>query len=162
MEDKREENKQVIFSEDLKYMAEDFGIKNQDGVKYALNNCQEVFGYISKAHQEEISNVFQVEKKIVEVLIKLSPALKESIVEYEVICCTGSRCAKNGSMEVLKTVREELGLEFGETSEDGRIRLTSQNCFKRCGEGPNMTINGSFHHRLDKDKARNIIKEIKN
>lgn len=156
-----EKNEKLMFSEDVKYMVEDFGKQNQDGIKFALNRCQDIFGCVSKADQEEIANAFEVDIKIVKTLIKLSRTLKESIVEYEIICCSGSRCAKNGSVEVLKEVRKTLGIDFGETSDDGRIRLTTQNCFKKCGEGPNMMINGVFHHKLDKEKTRKILEGLK-
>lgn len=156
-----EKNKEIIFSEELAYLVDSFGEKNQDGVKYALRTCQETFDCVSKAHQEEIAESFEVDIKVIKTFMRLTPSLKESIVEYEVVCCTGARCAKNGSMEVLKTVSEELGLEFGKTSSDGKIRLTTQNCFKKCGEGPNMMINGKFFHKLDGRKAKEIIENIK-
>ena len=156
------ENKELDFREALLNYVDSFGEKNQDGIKATLRECQDLFSYVSIAHQREIAQAFKVDEKIVKTLIKLSPSIKESKVEYEIICCSGSRCAKNGSFEVLKTISESLGISFDEISSDGRIRLTTQNCFKKCGEGPNIMINGKFYHHLNKEVARDLMLEIKN
>lgn len=156
-----EDNKELIFQEGLEDSVYNFGEESQDGVKSSLRQCQDLFGCVSLGHQEQIAEAFKLDKKIIRTLIKLSPSLKESIVKYEISCCSGPRCAKNGSMLVLKTVTESLGLQFGETSKDGKIRLTSQNCFKRCAEGPNILVNGKFYHRMDREKTALLMEEIK-
>lgn len=156
-----EDNKELMFQETLEDSVYNFGEGSQDGVKSSLRQCQEIFGCVSLGHQEQIAEAFKLEHKIVKTLIKLSPSLKESVVEYEVTCCTGARCAKNGSVEVLKTVTETLGLEFGETSQNGKIRLTTQNCFKKCGQGPNILVNGKFYHQMDREKSKSLMEDIK-
>ncbi len=156
-----EDNRQLVFKEILDFNLENFGQGSQDGVKAVLRQCQEEFKCVSLANQKQIAEKFNLDEKIVKTLIKLSPGIKESIVETEVVCCSGARCSKNGSFEVLKTVSETLGIGFDEITEDGRIRLTSQNCFKRCGEGPNIMVNGKFYHKMNKEKARDLMKEIK-
>lgn len=157
-----EENKELVFKEDLEGLLESFGQESQEGVKQALRNCQELFACVSKAHQDQIARAFGLDGKIVATLMKFNPRLKESIVEYEVTCCTGARCAKNGSLEVLRAVRDVLGIDFDQVTEDGRIRLTSQNCFKKCGLGPNIMVNGSFYHQMNRERARELMTDLKN
>lgn len=154
-------NLEVIFQEDLINLVESFGLENQDGVKEALRQCQKFFACVSKNHQKNIAEAFEVEPKMIKTIIKFMPSIKESIVDYDVVCCTGSRCAKNGSVEVIKAVKASLGIDFNETTEDGRISLTSQNCFKKCGLGPNIMINGRLYHQVDKNKARELMDSIK-
>lgn len=155
-----EDNKEIEFSESLKMNIENYGINNQDGVKESLRSCQDIFGYVSSYHQEKISNDFEVDIKIVKTLIKLSPSIKESIVDYEIVCCTGRRCASNGSVEVIKELKRLLKIDFNETSEDKKIRLTTQNCFKKCNLGPNIMVNGEFYHHMDKAKVNKLIETI--
>lgn len=155
-----ENNKELYFLEELKYMSERFESGSQEGVKEALRFCQDTFGYVSLAHQKQIAEFLNVDDKIVKTLIKFTKSIKESKTEFEVICCTGPRCAKNGSIEVIKSVKNTLGIDFDETSKDGKIRLSTQNCFKQCSKGPNIMINGKFYHNMDKNKAENLMKEI--
>lgn len=157
-----EKHEEVIFKEKLDEAMEDFGAGSQEGAKFAIKACQDYFGFVSLGHQKQIAQAFGLDEKIIKTIIKFIPSVKESKVEYEIVCCTGPRCAKNGSMEVLKTVKSTLGLDFNETSKDGRIRLRSQNCFKKCKFGPNIMINGEFYHHMDKDKAKKILDDIVN
>lgn len=155
-----EKNKEIIFQEELAGIVERFGKTSQEGAKEALRNTQDLFDCVSINHQKQIAEAFELKDNIIKTLIKFTPSIKESIVEYEVICCSGPRCAKTGSVEVLKAVKNTLGIDFGETTEDGKIALTTQNCFKRCNLGPNIVVNGKFHHYMTKEKAEDLMKEI--
>lgn len=155
-----EKNKELYFLEELEYIVERYGKKSQEGAKDALRFAQDTFGYVSKAHQVQIAEAFEIENKIIKTLIKFTPSIKESKVEYEVIVCTGPRCAKNGSVEVIKAVKNTLGVDFNEVSKDGRIKLSTQNCFKKCGLGTNIMINGKFHHHMTKEKAKELMEEL--
>lgn len=154
-------NEELIFRDKLEETVESFGKGSQEGAKVSIRSCQDYFGYVSISHQKQIAKGFGLDEKIIKTIIKFMPSIKESKVEYEIICCTGPRCAKNGSMEVLKTVKSTLGMDFNETSKDGRIRLRAQNCFKKCKDGPNIMINGKFYHHMDVEKTKEILDQIK-
>lgn len=156
-----ERNDELIFKEGLEETINSFGKGSQEGAKVSIRNCQDYFGYVSISHQRQIADAFELDEKIIKTIIKFMPSIKESKVEYEIVCCTGPRCAKNGSMEVLKAVKSILGMDFNETSKDGRIRLRAQNCFKKCKDGPNIMINGKFYHHMDVEKTRQILDQIK-
>lgn len=154
-------NEELIFQESLSECVDSFGIGSQEGVKASLTECQKIFDCVSIVHQQQISEAFQLDEKIIKTMIKFMPSIKESVVEYEVVCCSGARCAKKGSIEVLKAVKDTLDIDFDETTEDGRIRLTTQNCFKKCNLGPNIMVNSRFYHNINKVKAKELIKNIK-
>lgn len=154
-------NKELIFRETMETLVGSFGLGSQEGVKASLTECQKIFDCVSIDHQVQIAELFQLDKKVISTMIKFMPMIKETIVEYEVVCCTGSRCAKNGSIEVLKAVKETLGIDFNEVTKDGKIRLSTQNCFKKCGLGPNILVNGKFYHKMDKAKSIELMKSIK-
>ena len=142
-------NKELILREKMEALVEGYGLGSQEGVKASLAECQEIFDCVSINHQHQIAETFQLDKKVISTMIRFMPMIKESIVEYEVVCCSGSRCAKNGSLEVLKAVKETLGIDFNETTKDGKIRLSTQNCFKKCNLGPNILVNDKFYHNMD-------------
>ena len=154
-------NKELIFKEHISELVNSFGTKSQEGAKTAIRQCQNIFGYVSISHQKQIAEAFDLEDKVIKTIIKFIPSIKESLVEYEVVCCSGSRCAKNGSVEVLKTVKETLNIDFNEMTEDEKIRLTTQNCFKKCNIGPNIMVNGKYYHHMDKTKAKELMESIK-
>ncbi len=153
-------SKEENFKRDLEELVRGFGEESQEGVKEALRKCQDDFGLVSKSHVTQIADAFNLDEKIVKTIIKFMPTVKESNVEYEIICCTGPRCAKNGSREVIKTIKNTLGIDFNETTSDGKISLRGQNCFKKCKLGPNIMINKKFYHHMNKEKAEEILSEI--
>lgn len=154
-------NKDIIFQELLEELADSYGTGSQEGVKASLTECQKIFDCVSISHQEIIADIFELDQKLISAMIRFMPAIKESIVEYEVVCCSGSRCASNGSMEVLRAIKDTLNIESNEVTKDGKIRFTTKNCFKKCGLGPNIMVNGQFHHGMDKTKTIDLMNRIK-
>lgn len=150
------------FEEDLKDLVYSYGEKSQDGIKDALKKAQDFFGCVDGQCQNLIAEAFNIDKTVVKTLMKFISSIKEEVVACEVVCCTGPRCAKNGSMEVIRSVKDSLGLDFNETSNDGQIRLTTKNCFKKCGEGPNIKVNDDFFHEMDKNKATSLMNKVIN
>lgn len=154
-------NDEILFEEIIRQAIDSFGEASQEGAKFAIKSCQDSFGFVSQSHQKQIATAFGLDEKVINTIIKFIPSVKESELEYDVVCCTGPRCAKNGSMEVIKTVKKILDMDFNETSKDGRIRLRKQNCFKKCKLGPNIMINGEFYHHMDVEEAKRIFEEMK-
>ncbi len=154
------ENWQLEFYSYLADLVEDFGEKSQEGAKVAIRESQSRFGYVSKSVQNQIAEAFGLDKKIIATIIKFMPSIRESDIEYEVICCTGPRCEKNNSSKVIKTLKEGLGIGFNETTRDGRIRLRGKNCFKKCGMGPNIMVNGKYYHGMDEKKTKKLIEKL--
>lgn len=155
-----ERNTELTLKEILEEAVDRFGKGSQEGAKDAIKSCQEEFGCVSQDHQSQIAEAFELKENIIKAIIKFMPSIKESKVKYEIVCCTGPRCANNGSMEVIKTVQKMLGIRFDQTTSDGNICLRSQNCFRQCKFGPNIMINGKLYHNIDKIKVEKIIKEI--
>lgn len=138
-----------------------FGEGNQDGIKEALRLYQGTFGHVSVPHQTEIAQAFKVEDKLVKTIIKFMPSIKESFVENEIVFCSGRRCGKKGSILNLKVIKDELGIGIGETTKDGKIRLNTQSCFKACGQGPNIMVNGKLYSHMDEEKTKKLMRELK-
>lgn len=155
-----EKSKELVFKEELYELSKAFYDGSQEGIKLALKSCQEIFGFVSVSSQKQIAQAFNTELKLIGALIKFIPSIKTSKVEFEIVCCTGPRCANNGSMEVIKAVRKITGLDFNETSKDGKVRLTTQNCFKQCKRGPNILINGKFYNNMDVEKVKNVLAKL--
>src|SRR5699024_5103365 len=156
-----EKNKELLFIERLEEIVDSFGENSQEGVKLALRETQDSFRCVSKSHQSQIADAFNMDIKVVEAIIKFMPSIKESIVKYELVVCTGPRCAKNGSVKVINTLKKELGINFNEVTADGKIRLSSQNCFKKCKDGPNILLNNKFYHHMDEEKTKKLIQNLK-
>ena len=50
--------------------------------------------------------------------------------------CLGKKCRKRGALEILTALEAHLGVQAGETTPDGRIRLQTEDCLGECDAAP--------------------------
>lgn len=151
---------ELAFAEHLEDLVYGFGSGSQEGIKEALKQCQNDFGCVSVAHQVQIAEAFATPINTVKVFMKLNKGLKESIVEHEIICCTGGRCHKAGAIAVMQAISKFLGISHNQVTADGKIRFQTQNCFKKCNLGPNVWIDGKFYHHMDPKQISVVLKNL--
>jgi len=60
---------------------------------------------------------------------------------YKLTLCTNLPCALSGASEAAQHLKRCLGVDFGETSSDGRFTLKQGECFGACGDAPVLLVN---------------------
>ncbi len=81
--------------------------------------------------------------------------------EYRISVCMGTACYVRGQAENLERFSKELGIEVGETTEDGRFSLAALRCIGACGLAPVITINDDVYGRLTPDEVPGILDKYK-
>jgi NADH:ubiquinone oxidoreductase subunit E len=71
--------------------------------------------------------------------------------------CLGTACYVRGGMQVLESLKKELGIDVGETTEDREFSLEVARCFGACGLAPVITINDNVHHRVKPARINQIL-----
>lgn len=66
-----------------------------------------------------------------------------------------------GSEQVAAAFTEELGIEFGETTPDGKISLEWTPCIGMCDQAPAVLVNDVVVTELSSDTARQIVRDLK-
>ena len=79
--------------------------------------------------------------------------------KYLIMLCQGTACHVNSSELILQTIKDELGIEDGETTEDGLFSLKCVACLGCCSLSPVMMINESTYGSLTPEKTKKILKE---
>jgi NADH-quinone oxidoreductase subunit E len=74
--------------------------------------------------------------------------------------CLGTACIVRGSRRVLDRVSDRLGLQPGETTEDGEFTLETVNCLGACALGPIAVVDGDHHGQMTAAKADALIREM--
>ncbi|MEO6819587.1 MAG: NAD(P)H-dependent oxidoreductase subunit E [Ginsengibacter sp.] len=74
------------------------------------------------------------------------------------VCQTGP-CMLNGSDEIIKYIREKLGINANETTSDGLFTLKTVECLGACGYAPMMQLGKIYKEHLTKEKVDRIIEE---
>jgi NADH-quinone oxidoreductase subunit E len=60
---------------------------------------------------------------------------------YKLSICTNLPCALQGANVAAQHLKKKLGIEFGETTGDGRFTLKEAECFGACGDAPVLLVN---------------------
>jgi len=75
--------------------------------------------------------------------------------------CDGTTCFINGSEAVIKAIRDNLGIEPGQTTRDGRFSYELTSCMGGCNEGPVLNVGETYHVHLRPEDIPEMITKLK-
>ncbi len=125
-----------------------------------LQEVQEVLGYLSGEAIERIGEHLSLPtSKVYGVATFYNQFRFQPRGRYHIQVCRGTACHVKGSASILEALKQELGIEPGQTSRDGAFSLEVVACIGACGLAPVITINGEFFAKLTPKKTRSLIAE---
>ena len=75
--------------------------------------------------------------------------------------CTTTPCWLRGSDDVVRACKDELGIGFGETTNDGEYTLLEVECAGACVNAPVIAYKEQYYEDLDDISTRKFIKDLK-
>ena len=76
---------------------------------------------------------------------------------HTIRCCRGTACHVRGGANILKAVKQALGVEPGETTEDMRFTFETVACLGTCFLAPAMMVNNDYYGHLNARKIKSIL-----
>ena len=61
--------------------------------------------------------------------------------KYKLTVCTCLPCGLQGALDAADHLRDRLGIDFNETTPDGRFTLKEGECMGACGDAPVLLVN---------------------
>ena len=77
--------------------------------------------------------------------------------KYQIGICLGTACYVKGSGEIYDKLRNILGIESGECTQDRMFSLDATRCIGCCGMAPVMTINDDVYGHITADDVDDIL-----
>ena len=77
--------------------------------------------------------------------------------EHIVKICNGTACHLRGAMNLATELKRDLGIDPGETTEDGKFSVELVNCLGSCALAPVMVVDGIYHNKLRVEQIPGII-----
>ena len=77
--------------------------------------------------------------------------------DYIVKICNGTACHLRGAMNLATELKRDLGIDPGETTEDGKFSVELVNCLGSCALAPVMVVDGTYHNKLRVEQIPGII-----
>ena len=63
---------------------------------------------------------------------------------HKITVCTNLPCALSGGVHAADYIKEKLGIDFNETTPDGKFTLKEGECMGACGDAPVLLVNNFF------------------
>lgn len=127
-----------------------------------LQSAQDHFGYIPRRAISYISGVTNIPESIIfGVTTFYSQFRLKPMGKYVVRICDGTACHVEGSAMLIDSIQDELGVEIGETTDDGLFTLFTVACLGCCSLAPVMMVNDDTYGRLTPASARKVLKDLR-
>jgi NADH-quinone oxidoreductase subunit E len=83
------------------------------------------------------------------------------IGKHHIELCKTLSCMLCGSKDIKSHIKQTIGIEPGQTSEDGLFHLSEVECMGACGGAPMFALDGQYHEKLTKQKVDELVAECK-
>lgn len=128
-----------------------------------LSDIQKKYGYIPLEVQEVVSEKTGIPvAEIYGVVTFYSFFSLKPKGKYVVGICLGTACYVKNSQAVLDAFTKKLGIQSGETTEDGLFTIEAIRCIGACALAPAMSINGKVYPKVTPEQVDKIIDEYRN
>jgi NADH:ubiquinone oxidoreductase subunit E len=81
--------------------------------------------------------------------------------KVQIMICNGTSCFLNGSQSIINKIKEETGVNNGQTTRDGIFSYEIVSCMGGCCNGPVINVNGQYHTHIKSDQLPELIKKLK-
>ena len=85
----------------------------------------------------------------------------EPVGKHLVEVCTNLSCALVGAQAVLDAFSAELGLQPGETSDEGGFTLRAIECAGGCGRAPVVVVDHVYHEPVRPEDVPGLVEELR-
>ena len=123
-----------------------------------LHQAEQLFGYLPEEVQIKVAEGLDVPlSEVYGVITFYSFFSTKPRGKYTIGVCLGTACYVKGAAQVLQAVKDELGIEMDDTTDDGLFTLTVTRCLGACGLAPVMMIGDDVYGRLTPERIPEIL-----
>lgn len=86
---------------------------------------------------------------------------REPVGRHIIQLCNSVSCWVMGYERLREQLSQELGVQFGQTTTDGRFTLLPAVCLGDCDHAPVLMIDGDLHRGLSPDLVKSILENYR-
>ena len=123
--------------------------------------AQSVDGYVTEAGMRDVAAILDLTPAEVLAVASFYTMLKKTPQgTYLISVCRNISCTHLGARKVLAALEERLGIEDGDTTQDGRFSLEAAECLATCDGAPSIQINYEDFYRVDPHEAVSLVDRL--
>ena len=120
-------------------------------------------GWLPKKAIEYVSKFLDVpEMKVLEIATFYSMYNLSPVGKHHIEICTTSPCMLRGSDNLLEKLKNWIGINTGEITDDNKFSLNRVECLGACVNAPVVKINENYYEDLDLQSFEELINKLSN
>jgi NADH-quinone oxidoreductase subunit E len=128
----------------------------------ALRAAQYQLGWLSPEVVTEVGAELELDPNALQQLVTFYDMFyNQPVGKYVIGVCNNLSCYLSGADGILDHLQERLGIEPGQTTEDGAFTLRTVECLAACGNAPAMMVNEDYHERLTREGIDRLLDELR-
>jgi len=137
--------------------------QKHSAVMSALIIAQDEKGWLSSETMDDVAEYLGMPPVAVyEVATFYSMYNLQPTGKYKLTLCTCLPCGLQGALAAADHLREKLGIDFNETTPDGRFTLKEGECMGACAMAPVLLVNNKkMLDYMSDDKLDRLLEELK-
>lgn len=125
----------------------------------ALKIVQRHRGWVSDEIRDVAALLGMTAEELDSVATFYSFIYRRPVGKHVILICDSVSCWVMGYEEILRHLKERLGIGPGETSADGQFTLLPVNCLGICDHAPALIIDDETHRDLTPEKVDGILRK---
>lgn len=128
----------------------------------ALKIVQKQRGWISDQSLYAIADLLQMSVAQLEgVATFYNLIYRQPVGKYVMHVCNSISCYLTGYESIADTLKAELGIDFGQTSDDGLFTLITNACLGGCDKGPTLMVAEQHYQNLTPSSVKALINDLR-
>jgi len=153
------ERQNMQIADEVKKIVEAHGTRREKLLQI-LEDINASHGYLSEYVMQHVAKNLSIQpSEVYGVATFYSFLNTEPKGKYIIRLCQTISCDLAGKKKIANALENELGINFGEMTLDGKFSLEYTNCIGMCNQGPAMLINDDVYYDLDPEKTIDIIEK---
>jgi NADH-quinone oxidoreductase subunit E len=137
--------------------------QRQSAVMAALAIAQSELGWLPPEVMQELADYIGMPAIAVqEVATFYAMYNVKPVGKNKVTVCTNLPCALSGGVQAAEYLKQKLGIDFKETTDDGLFTLQEGECMGACGDAPVLIVNNKrMCSHMSNEKLDALVEELK-
>lgn len=132
--------------------------RSRDALIPLLQDIQDIYGYLPPEPMAAAARFCRIDPVEVYGVATFYAQFKFSpLGKHTVMVCQGTACHVMGGARILEEVMSRLGIEAGQTSQDGMFTLERVACIGACALAPAMVVDKDTHGRMKAENVTEIL-----
>ena len=146
---------------EFKFTPENIARINKEIAKYPLKKpavmatlyiAQEQNGYISNEVIKEVASILEMtSEEVLGVVTFYTMYFQKPMGKHHIQVCTNVSCMLRGGYEIWNQVKEKLGIDNMNVTDDQKFSIEEVECMGSCGTAPMLAVNEDYYENLTKE-----------